>query len=122
MFQLLQLKDEILFNKKKEFKGQEQKELETDNMNSLTKLTPLAGLEKGRNELSLQRSSSQFLSSKGKRVLEPMGMTVSREQRDTIGKAHREHQTFGLYNPKYHLAFEKSQLYLNPAEKKKMEE
>ncbi len=49
-------------------------------------------------------------------------MMVSRENRDSIGKVHRENQNFGLYNPKYHLSFEKSQLYLNPAEKKKMEE
>lgn len=53
MFQLLQLKDEILYNKKKEFKGQEHKDIETENLNSLSKLTPLAGLEKGKNEHSL---------------------------------------------------------------------
>ena len=60
---------------------------------------------------------------KGKnKTVDPMGKIVSRDQRDTIGLKHRQNQGFGLYNPKYHLIFEKSQLYMNPNEKKKMEE
>ena len=67
-------------------------------------------------------NSTNYQNIKSSRVLEPLGKMVSREDLENIGKSNRENQTFGLYNPKFHLVFEKSQLYQNPAEKKKLED